>query len=44
VDWNRAIEKNREALRLVLASLVVTAACVGGGPCPAVSTAPSCAC
>jgi hypothetical protein len=32
VDWNRAIEKNREALKQVLASLVAMAACLGGGP------------
>lgn len=32
MDWNRAIEKNREALKQVLASLVAMAACLGGGP------------
>ena len=57
MDWNSAIERNREALKRILAMLVAMAAITAGliprspepkasleGPCPAISTARSCAC
>ena len=47
MDWNAAIEKNREALKRVLAMLVAMAGLDGGrpdSPCRAISTAPCSAC
>jgi len=46
MDWTFAIERNREALKRILAMLVGMAGLVGeGAPTPrAISTARSCAC
>ena len=46
MDWNAAIEKNREALKRVLAMLVAMAGLAGcpDFTSPAISTAPCSAC